>query len=424
MQIRKLPQSRVELKISVPAAKLEKFLDIAAEELSRDLKIPGFRPGKAPRKIVEQRIGSEKILARAAEKAIRKSYVDLIIKNKIEAIGEPQITITKIAPGNDLEYKAIVSIMPQVELGDYKKIAREVKKEKPKEVKPEEIQKEIEILRKSRAKLITVSRGAQRGDYVEIDFQVFIDGKEIEGGKSQNHPLTLGENYFIPGFEDNLVGMKADEEKEFSLEFPKDYHSKDLAGKLATFKVKMKLVQKKELPEINDDFARSLGNFENLETLKKNLEEGMKMERKKENEEKRRQAILEKIVSGCQWEIPEILVENELKKMMAELEQNILGMGMKLDEYFSGIKKTKEEVKKDLRENAEKRVKSALVLQEIAKLEKISPESAEIEEEMNKTLAYFKNQDDVEKNLDIEGLYNYVKGVLTNQKVFEFLENL
>ena len=424
MQIRKLSQSQVELKISVPAAELEKFLDIAAEELSKNLKIPGFRPGKAPRKIVEQKVGFEKILARAAEKAIKKSYVDSIIKNKIEAIGEPQVTITKIAPGNDLEYKAVVSVMPQVKLGDYKKIAREVEKKEPKEVKPEEIQKEIEILRKSRAKLVPISREAQKGDYVEIDFQVLVEGKEIEGGKSQNHPLTLGENYFIPGFEDNLVGMKADEEKEFTLEFPKDYHHKKLAGKPATFKVKMKLVQKKELPEINDDFARSLGNFENLEALKKSLKEGMEMERKKESEEKRRQEILEKIVSGCQWEIPEILVESELEKIMTEFEQNILGMGMKLDEYLSGIKKTREEVKKNFQETAEKRVKSALVLQEIAKLEKISPESAEIEEEMNKTLVYFKDQRDVEKNLDIKRLYNYIKGILTNQKVLEFLENL
>ncbi|OGI27188.1 MAG: trigger factor [Candidatus Moranbacteria bacterium RIFOXYB1_FULL_43_19] len=424
MVIRKLPKSQLEIKISVPAAELEKFLDMAAEELSKDLKIAGFRPGKAPRKIVEQQIGPEKVLAHAAEKAVKKSYVESIEKNKIEAIGEPKITITKIAAGNDLEYKAIVGIMPEIRLGDYRKRVKDVKKEEPEKIKPGDVQKELEILRKNRAKLITVSRGAEKDDHVEIDFNVLVDGNEIEGGKSQNHPLTIGESYFIPGFEENLIGMKEKDEKEFALVFPKDYHKKELAGKPAKFKVNMKLVQKKEMAEMNDDFAKSLGKFENLESLKKSILEGMEMEQKKKNEEKRRQDILEKIISECQIEIPDVLLESELEKMMAEFEQNIAGMGMKLDDYFTSIKKTRDEVRKGWKETAEKRVKSALALREIARLENLSPESAEIEEEMNKTLAYFKGQGDMEKNVDMERLYNYVKGVLQNEKVLKFLENL
>ena len=204
-------------------------MDLAAEELSKEIKIEGFRPGKAPRKIVEQKVGSENILAHAAQIAVKKSYADSIVKNKIEAIGEPKITITKIAPGNDLEYKAVVAIMPKIALSNYRKQAKSVAKAKLEETKPEEIQKELEYLQKSRAKLITVSREARKGDRAEIDFQVLIDGKEIEGGNSKNHPLTIGENYFIPGFEDNLVGMKEKDEKEFDLAFPKDYHKKELA---------------------------------------------------------------------------------------------------------------------------------------------------------------------------------------------------
>ncbi|MDD5489850.1 MAG: trigger factor [Candidatus Moranbacteria bacterium] len=424
MVIRKLPKSQLEINISVPANELEKFLDMASEELSKDMKIAGFRPGKAPRKIVELRVGSEKVLAHAAEKAVKKKYVESIAKNKIEAIGEPKITITKIAPGNDLEFKAVVGIMPEISLGDYRKRVKGIKKSEPEKIKPEEIQKELEYLRKSRAKLIAVSRAAEKDDYVEIDFNVLVDGKEIEGGKSQNHPLTIGESYFIPGFEENLIGMKANDEKEFALEFPKDYHKKELAGKPATFKVKMNLVQKKELPEMNDDFAKSLGKFENLESLKKSVLEGMEMEQKKKSEEKRRQEILEKIISECQTEIPDVLLESELEKMMAEFEQNIAGMGMKLDDYFTSIKKTRDVVRKGWMESAEKRVKSALALREISKLENLSPESTEIEEEMNKTLAYFKGQGDMEKNVDMEKLYEYIKGVLQNEKVLKFLETL
>ncbi|OGI42450.1 MAG: trigger factor, partial [Candidatus Moranbacteria bacterium RIFOXYD1_FULL_44_9] len=418
MIIRKLPKSQLELKITVPAKELEKFLDMAAEELSKDFKIAGFRPGKAPRKIVEQQVGSEKVLAHAAEKAVRKTYTESIIKNKIEAIGEPKITITKIAPGNDLEFKAVIAIMPEISLGDYKKSIKGLKKSELEKIKPEEIKKELDILRKSRAKLITVSREARKNDYVEIDFDVFLieeksASRRIEGGKSQNHPLTIGESYFIPGFEENLIGMKANDEKEFDLEFPRDYHKKELAGKPAKFKVKMNLVQEKILPEMNDDFAKSLGKFENLESLKKSVFEGMEIEQRKKNKEKRRQEIIEKIISDYKTEIPEILLENEIDKMMAEFEQNIAGMGMKVDDYFVNIKKTRSEVRNSWKESAEKRVKSALALREIAKLENLSPESAEIEEEMNKTLAYFKGQRDMERNVDMERLYDYVKGTLT-----------
>jgi trigger factor len=218
--------------------------------------------------------------------------------------------------------------------------------------------------------------------------------------------------------------MKEKEEKEFDLTFPNEYHKKELAGKPARFKVKMKLVQEKELPELNDDFAKGLGNFESLEKLQGSIKEGLAMEQKKKRDEKWRQEVLEKIISECQTEIPDVLIESELEKMMAEFEQNISGMGMKLDDYFASIKKTRDEVRNSWKENAEKRVKSALALKEIAKLENISPESAEIEEEMNKTMAYFKNQGDMEKKVDMERLYNYVKGVLTNEKVFKFLENL
>ena len=368
-------------------------------------------------------------MAHAAEKAVRKTYTESIIKNKIEAIGEPKITITKIAPGNDLEFKAVIAIMPEISLGDYKKSIKGLKKSELEKIKPEEIKKELDILRKSRAKLITVSREARKNDYVEIDFDVFLieeksASRRIEGGKSQNHPLTIGESYFIPGFEENLIGMKANDEKEFDLEFPRDYHKKELAGKPAKFKVKMNLVQEKILPEMNDDFAKSLGKFENLESLKKSVFEGMEIEQRKKNKEKRRQEIIEKIISDYKTEIPEILLENEIDKMMAEFEQNIAGMGMKVDDYFVNIKKTRSEVRNSWKESAEKRVKSALALREIAKLENLSPESAEIEEEMNKTLAYFKGQRDMERNVDMERLYDYVKGTLTNQKVFEFLEKL
>jgi trigger factor len=424
VKIEKLSGSKVSLSVIIPPEEFEAFRKQALEHLSRDIKIDGFRPGKAPYAMIEEKIGSDKIMAEAAERAVKKSYVDSIVKNKIEAIGEPKITVTKIAPGNNFEYRAEISVLPKITLGNYRKKTKEIKKPSFKEIKAEEIQKEIEVIRGSRAKLITVSREAKKGDRVEIDFQVLIDGKEIPGGTSKNHPLTIGESYFIPGFEEKLTGMKASEEKQFELTFPKDYHKKELAGKPASFNVTMKIVQEKDLPEINDDFAKGLGNFEDLEKLKASIKEGMELEQKKKNGEKWRQDALEKIIADINVEVPDILLEGEIDKMMAEFEQNITSMGMNLEKYLESVKKTQDELRKDWQEPALRRIKAALALQEIAQLENIKPESSEIEEEVNKTLAYFKNQGDMEKNVDMERIYNYTKGVLTNEKVFQFLENL
>ncbi len=424
MEIKKLPKSQIEILLAVPAPELEKFLDMAAEELSKEIKIDGFRPGKAPRNIVEQKLGSEKVLAHGAEKAVRKSYVDSITKNKIEAIGEPKITITKIAPGNDLEFKVVVSVMPEITLGNHRKDVKNIKKEKRVGVSEKDVDSELNNLARSRAKLITVNRPARVGDRVEIDFEAQIEGKTIEGGVSKNHPLTIGENYFIPGFEDKLIGMKEGEEKTFELPFPSDYHKKELAGKPATFKVRISLVQQKELPKIDDEFAKNLGKFENLEKLKANLKEGMEAEKEKKNQEKWRTEAIEEIVKSSQMEIPDILVNGELDKMMVEFEQNIAQMGMAMETYLSNLKKSKEDLQKDWQEPAAKRVKAALVLREIAEAESITVESQEIEEEMNKVIAYYKNMGSLEKNIDMERLYNYTKGVLLNEKVFQLLENL
>jgi len=424
MEIKKLPKSQIEFSIIVPTAEFEKFIEAATEELSKDLKIDGFRPGKAPRKVVEQKVGAEKILAHGAERAIKKTYVDAVTKNKIDTIGEPKITITKIAAGNDLEYKAVVAVMPKIKLSNYRKDAKSIKKSAAEKATDEQIQKEIETIQKSRAKLITVAREAKKDDRVEIDFEVFVDGKLIEGGAAKNHPLTIGENYFIPGFEDNLVGMKEKDEKEFELAFPKDYHQKELAGKTAKFKVKMILVQEKELPKIDDEFAKSLGNFENLAAFKKNLSEGIEMEQKNKNEEKWRAEAIGKIAAESQIDLPDILVEQELEKMMAEFEQNIATMGLQLETYLENIKKSKSEITKGWQENAEKRVQAALILKEIAASEEIEVPSSEVEEEMNKILAYYKSAGNMEKNVDMERLYSYAKGIIANEKVFKLLESL
>lgn len=426
--LKKLPKSKIEFELTVPWADWGKYLDQAASVVSEEIKIPGFRPGKAPRNIVEQKVGKGAILNAAAEKAVQKSYADFVVAEKLEVIGSPEITIEKLEEGKDFVFKAQVAVMPEIKLKDkYKKAVKKINaehKEKKAEISGDEIELEMEKLANSRVKLVTVRREAKNNDSVEIDFTVLVGGVPIEGGTSKNHPLIIGRGVFIPGFEDNIVGMKEGEEKEFELPFPADYHKKDLAGKNAAFKVKMNLVQERQVPELNDEFAKSLGNFENLESLKKNIEEGMAEERMVKLKEQKRNEFIEKIIENSEIELPEILTHGEIHQMMHEFEQNLAPMGMSLDQYLEKLKKDKKELEKDWQPMAEKRVKSALLLKEIAKLENISADSAEIEAEMNRTMQYYKNVKNLEKNIDMERLYNHVKGMLENEKVFEFLKKL
>jgi trigger factor len=283
---------------------------------------------------------------------------------------------------------------------------------------------ELEKLANSRVKLVTVMREARKNDNVEIDFEVKIGGVPIENGTSKKHSLIIGRGVFIPGFEEHIIGMKEGEEKEFELKFPEDYHKKDLAGKPASFKVKVNLVQERQTPEINDEFAASLGKFENLEALKKNIEEGMEHENEHKIKDEKRTKYIEEIIKNCEIELPEILIHEEAHKMLDEFEYQLAPMGMNLDQYLTQIKKDKEELIHDWEPQAEKRVISALALKKIAKLENLEATSEEVEAEMNKTLQYYKNVKDMEKNIDMERLYNYSKGVLENEKVFEYLEKL
>jgi len=321
-----------------------------------------------------------------------------------------------------------VAVMPEISVSDgYKKEIKKINEEFSKktfQANEEDLKLELEKLAGSRVKLVTVRREAKSGDSVEIDFEVLVGGVPIENGKSKNHSLIVGRGVFIPGFEDQIIGMKEGEEKEFELSFPLDYHKKDLAGKNADFKVKMSLVQERQLPEVDDDFAKSLGNFENLEALRKNMREGMEHENKHKAQDERRVKYIDKIIEQSEVDLPEILIREETDKMMHEFEHQIQSMGMSLDDYLLKLKKDRKELEKDWQDQARKRVISALVISRIAQDEEIKADTKEVEDEMNKTLAYYKQVKDAEKNIDMERLYSYSKNTLENEKVFEYLEKL
>jgi trigger factor len=427
MEIKKLPKSQVEIKSSISWEDWKKYIDQAMEKLGKDINIPGFRPGKAPRKMVEERIGTKNILEEAGGMAIQKYYIKIIESEKLDVIGRPQAEFLKLAEGNDLEYKITTDVMPEVKMKDWqdgiKKINKQFAKDELK-VTEEEIKKELDQLANSRVMLVTVNREARSGDSVILDFQVLRDGVPIENGTSKNHPLILGKGVFIPGFEENIIGMKENEEKEFELKFPDDYHDKTLAGKPTTFKVKVNLVQERQTPEINDAFAKSLGKFENMEALRKSIIEGVEEEKKQQAKEKRRADFIEELIKNSQIDLPEVLIHEELHKMIHEFSAQVEGMGMKLDDYLGKMKKSIDDLEKDWEPQAQKRVKAAILLEEIAKIREIEISSEKIEEEMNKTLQYYKNVKNMEKNIDTGRLYNYTKGVLVNEEVFKYLEKM
>lgn len=427
-EVQKQPGSKVKISFRVPFSEFEKFIKNAGVEMSQKMKIDGFRQGKAPFPLIEKTIGRQKLIEAGVEKAVKRIYVDTVLEKKIEVIGRPRIDIKKIAWDNDLEFEAASAIMPKVELNDWEEPIKSINEEykgKKYEVKEDEIERELDFLANQRAKLVAVNRPAQKNDQLQIDFEVYKDGVAIEGGTARDHSVIIGKGGFIPGFEDNLIGLEANQEKEFDLDFPGDYHQKHLAGVKANFKVKIKLVQERQVPEIDDNFASGIGKFKNLEELRKNLEEGI--EREKEHRDKTiwQDKIVKKLIENTKTEIPEVLVESEVSRMEQELESSIAQMGLDKKTYFQQLKTTEENIKKQWRDkDAQDRVKAGLALREISRKKKIEPTKEEIEMRINQILQYYKAISDAEKEIDPTGLYESVKAELTNQKVLEHLMEL
>jgi trigger factor len=407
----------LEIELSIPEA--DTYFHLAASELSKNLKVDGFRSGKVPSEIVERQLGSQKLYDEAANLAVSKTLPKAIIDNNIEMVGQPDIVITQIARGNPMKYKAKIWVIPEIKIANYKGL--EVKKQKL-EVKPEEVDGSLKYLQKSRTKLITVNRPAKLGDRVEIDFVTENNGVKIEGGESKGHPLTIGENRFIPGFEQKLEGMKNQEEKKFSLKVPENWHQKNLANKNLDFKVKINLIQERQIPELSDEFAKSLGNFQSLEQLKSSIQEGILKEKKQKDQERIRMELAGKVAENSEMDIPEVLIGMELDKMINELKASVEDMGLDFDIYLQEIKKSPEDFKKEWRKNAEKRVKISLVLREIAKKEKIEVSKEEIEERINNIVRHYPNLKEAEKNIDLPAFKEYTESVIKNEKVFELLE--
>lgn len=420
VSIKNLPKSQKEIIVEIFVEEMEKYKNKALERLAKNIKVDGFREGKVPRDIARKQVGEMAIFEEATNMAIESSYLETIKENKLNPIGQPKAEITKVADGNPLEYKIIISVMPEVKLGDYKKVSGKIEVKK---IEDGRINKEIETLQKKRASYITKNEPAQKGDRVEIDFESRVGGVKLEGGESKNHPLIIGQGHFISGFEDNILGMKTGDIKEFNLIFPEDY-KKDLAGKKADFKVEVKIVQKVNLPEINDEFAKGLGKFENLDSLKKSIREGLSHEEEHRAKEDFRAKLIDQVSEKTTVEIPDILIDSEIEHMLSEFKNNITYSGIEFEEYLKNVNTNIEKLKTEWRSLAEKRVKTRLVMREISLKEEIKISDEEIEQRANETLKHYPNGEEVRKNIDIEKFKDHLASIMINEKVFEVLEKI
>ena len=383
VKVEKQAKGKIKLIFVIEPMEMVGYFNRSYSKIAPTIKLSGFRPGKAPRKLVESAAGVSRLLSEALDSAVSNSYSRAIAENKIIPITSPNIVINKYPTyGSSLEevqgnfeFEAELEALPEVILKDYSKV--KVKKGETKVAKKEDVDKVIEHFRKQNASFTETDSAAEKGDRAEISFEGFVKGVRIDQMCSKNHPVILGDNTLIPGFEDEIVGLKKGDKKEFKITFPKDYHAKEYAGKAAEFKVEVNDLKKIELPELDNKFAEMFGH-KDLTLLNKAIEKSLNMEMAEEYQRDLEGRVVDAVLPYLQAEIPDTLIDREAEKMIADFGGQLQSQGLNLDMYLKNIKKTKEDMKKDMLPNAEKNVKVGLLLGKIIEQNKWDQNSENI----------------------------------------------
>jgi trigger factor len=415
-----LEKSQIELNVELSQEEFQPFISKGAEEVAKSVKIDGFRPGKVPFDVLKKEVGEMVILEEAARIAIRKN-INQIIKENVEKdpVGQPKVDITKLAPDNGVEFKVVLAMLPEITLGSYKDL--KIKTEEVGDVK-EELERTMKELQEMRTKETLVDREVQDTDKVIVDIEMFLDNVPVEGGQNKDTAIMMGREYVVPGFDNNLIGAKKGDVREFKLPYPEDFHMKNLAGKMVEFKVTIKDVFARELPELNDEFAQGFG-MKKLDELKKNLEKNIIAQKEKELNQKQEREMLEKVIENTKFgDIADVLVEHEANTMMAELEQSVNSQGGKLDDYLNSIGKTKEQMKLEIMPEAVKRVKVSLSIREIARQEDIKVEAKEVEKNIEEMKNNYKDNQEALKQISSPEYADYITNVLASRKVVDKLK--
>ena len=410
-------KNEVKLEFKIEAAKFDEGIKKVYEKNKNYFNIPGFRKGKAPMNIVEKTYGAEVFYEDAFNEIVPEIFEEELKKNKIEAVSHPDIDITQIGKGKDLIFSAVVQTKPEVKLGKYKGI--EIKKIEY-NVSDKDIENQLKNMQDQNSRLVTIEdRPVEDGDIATIDFEGFVDGVPFEGGKAEGHELTIGSHTFIEGFEEKVIGMKIDEERDIDVTFPKEYFSKELAGKPATFKVKVHSIKKKELPELDDEFAKDVSEFNTLKELKDSIKKKLQEENEHRAKHETEDSVIKALVDSTELDIPSGMVETELENITKDVEQRLSYQGMTLDNYLKMIGKTKEDFKKEYETQAKESVKTRLILEAVEKEEKIEVSNKEVTDKLKEMAEKYNRKPEELK--DNEQLKEYIKDSLKSEKTIDLL---
>ena len=397
LQVEKMEKNMAKLTIEVSAEDLDKAMEKAYQKQKNRITIPGFRKGKAPRKMIERMYGKGVFMEDAVNALVPEHYSKALEECDLEIVSQPEFSVTQMEPGKALIFTADVATKPEVTLGEYKGV------EVPKAdiaVTDEEVDAEVKKEQEKNSRTITVEdRAAAKDDIVTIDFEGFVDGDAFEGGKGTDYPLTLGSNTFIPGFEDQLIGANTGDHVEVNVTFPEEYQAKELAGKAAVFQCDVKKIEAKELPELDDDFAKDVSEFDTLAEYRENVKKTLTEKKEKEAETAKENAAIDKAIENAQMDIPELMIQTQCRQMMDDFGRRMQSQGLSMEQYFQFTGMTADKMMEDMKPQVLKRIQTRLVLEKIAEVEDIQITEEETDAEIAKMAEAYKMEADKIKEI-------------------------
>jgi len=416
----KIEKNQGVLTVEVAADRVDAALEKAFKKVVAKVNVPGFRKGKVPRAMFEKRFGVESLYQDAIDILLPEAYMEAVQETGIEPVDRPEVDVQEIAKGQPMKFTAKVLVKPEVQLGDYKGIEIPAASS---EVSEEDIAAELKQLQQRHAELTVLDEGtAENGDITVIDFEGFLDGVPFEGGKAEKYSLELGSGSFIPGFEEQVVGMAKGEEKEINVTFPENYHSEELKGKPVVFKVTLHDIKRKNLPALDDEFAKDVSEFDTLEEYKQDIAKRLQDRKEQSAQREKENAVVEKAAAAAEVEIPSVMIDNEVEQMMGDFANRLKMQGMNLEMYFQFSGQDEAALKDQMRGDAEKRVRQNLVLEAIAKAEGIEATEEEVNEELEKlSKQYQRSVEEIRAILAANGNLESIKGDLVTRKTVQFL---
>lgn len=412
-------KNMVKLVIEASAEEFEAGLNAAYNKNKNKISVPGFRKGKAPRKMIEQLYGSQIFFEDAANEIIPDAYADAAKESGLDIVSQPKVSIEQLEAGKPFIFAAEVAVRPEVELGEYKGV--EVTKADA-EVTDADVEEELKKVQDQNSRTVSVEdRAVKDGDMTVIDFEGFIDGEAFEGGKGENYPLTIGSHSFIDTFEEQMIGMNIGEEKELNVTFPEDYHAENLKGKPATFKVTVMEIKEKQLPELDDDFAQDVSDFDTLAEYKDDLKKKIAERKESEAKAKKESEAIEKVVEAAKMDIPQAMIDTQVNRMLEDFAMRLQQQGLSVEQYFQYTGMTADKIMEEMKPEAVKRIKNSLVLEAVAKAENIEVSEEEFEAELQKMADMYKMEIEKIKEFMQDAEAKQMKDDIAIQKAVELI---